>query len=145
MSDSGQTPAGPDLTKGIPLSSIADCSMLLGHVDGEAVLLARRGDELFAIGAVCSHYGGPLADGLMVDDTVRCPWHHACFSLRTGEPVRAPALDPVSCWQVEFRDGSAYVGKKIESAKPQPSPARQYPMPRGPAAVRGDQSRTAGG
>jgi len=123
MSDSGQTPAGPDLTKGIPLSSIADCSMLLGHVDGEPVLLARRGNELFAIGAVCSHYGGPLADGLMVDDTVRCPWHHACFSLRTGEPVRAPALDPVSCWQVEFQDGSAYVGKKIESAKPRPSPA----------------------
>ena len=123
MSDPGQTPGGPDLAKGIPLSSIADGSMLLGHVDGEAVLLARRGDELFAIGAVCSHYGGPLADGLLVDDTVRCPWHHACFSLRTGEPLRAPALDPVSRWQVELRDGSAYVGKKIESATPKSSPA----------------------
>lgn len=75
--------------------------MLLGHAEGESVLLARRGDEIFAIGATCSHYSGPLAEGLLVEDTVRCPWHHACFSLRTGEAVGAPALNPVSCWRVE--------------------------------------------
>ena len=90
------TLSGPDLTKGVALSSVADGAMLLGHAHGEPVLLARRGDALFAIGAVCTHYGAPLADGLLVDDTVRCPWHHACFSLRTGEALRAPALDPVS-------------------------------------------------
>ena len=91
--------------------------MLLGHAHGEPVLLARRGDELFAIGAVCTHYGAPLADGLLVDDTVRCPWHHACFSLRTGEALRAPALDPVSCWRVEQRDGSVYVREKLARAE----------------------------
>ena len=77
--------------------------MLLGHVGEDAVLLARRGNEFFAIGATCTHYDGPLAEGLMVDDTVRCPWHHACFSLRTGEAVRAPALGPVACWSTELR------------------------------------------
>ena len=92
---------GPDLTKGVALSSVADGAMLLGHAHGEPVLLARHGDALFAIGAVCTHYGAPLADGLLVDETVRCPWHHACFSLRTGEALRPPALDPVSCWHVE--------------------------------------------
>jgi NADPH-dependent 2,4-dienoyl-CoA reductase/sulfur reductase-like enzyme/nitrite reductase/ring-hydroxylating ferredoxin subunit len=110
---------GPDLTKGIALARIADGGMLLGHAHGEPVLLARRGDELFAIGAICTHYGAPLADGLLVGDTVRCPWHHACFSLRTGVAVRPPAVDPVSCWRVEQRDGSVYVGAKLARPKPQ--------------------------
>src|SRR5580704_16292456 len=95
--------------------------MLAGHVGDDAVLLARRGNEFFAIGATCSHYGGPLADGLMVDDTVRCPWHHACFSLRTGENLRAPALSQVACWAVELRDGRLFVTTK----KDVPSPRKQ--------------------
>src|SRR5690348_12217395 len=103
---------GPDLSSGIPLTDIADGAMLLGHAEGESVLVARRGDEIFAIGATCSHYSGPLAEGLLVEDTVRCPWHHACFSLRTGEAVGAPALNPVSCWRVErTHDRVRLVGK----------------------------------
>jgi NADPH-dependent 2,4-dienoyl-CoA reductase/sulfur reductase-like enzyme/nitrite reductase/ring-hydroxylating ferredoxin subunit len=96
--------------------------MLLGEANGEPVLLARRNDDVFAIGAYCTHYGAPLGDGLLVDDTVRCPWHHACFSLRTGEPLRAPALDPVDCWRVEQRDGSVYVKEKLERAAPREIP-----------------------
>jgi NADPH-dependent 2,4-dienoyl-CoA reductase/sulfur reductase-like enzyme/nitrite reductase/ring-hydroxylating ferredoxin subunit len=93
--------------------------MLLGHVDGEAVLLAKRGSELFAIGATCTHYNGPLAEGLIVDDTVRCPWHHACFSLRTGEAIRAPALNPVSCFRVEENGSKIFVREKIERSPAQ--------------------------
>jgi NADPH-dependent 2,4-dienoyl-CoA reductase/sulfur reductase-like enzyme/nitrite reductase/ring-hydroxylating ferredoxin subunit len=105
-------PQGPDLAQGIPLSDVPDGGMLGGHVGDEAVLLARRGGEFFAVGATCSHYGGPLAEGLMVGDTVRCPWHHACFSLRTGEAVAAPAFNPMSCWRVESRDGKLFVREK---------------------------------
>ena len=95
---------GPDLERGH--RRVARCSRaskLLGHANGEAVLLARIGDDYLAIGATCTHYGGPLAEGVIDGDTVRCPWHHACFSLRTGEALEAPALSPVACWQVERR------------------------------------------
>src|SRR5690348_16697731 len=107
-------PTGPDLTKGVSLSDIADGGMLVGHVGGDEVLLARRGAEVFAVGAHCTHYHGPLAEGLLVEDTVRCPWHHACFSLRTGEPVGAPALNPVACWRVERSGDRVRVAGKTD-------------------------------
>lgn len=100
---------GPDLEAGIPVSDISDGGMLRGHAAGKPVLLARQGPEWFAIGAVCSHYSGPLPEGLMVGDTVRCPWHHACFSLRTGEALRPPGLNDVACWRVEQRGDKVFV------------------------------------
>jgi len=118
MAAEQSSPTGPDLVRGISVDALADGQMLLGHVGQEAVLLARRGNEIFAIGATCTHYGGPLAEGLLVDDTVRCPWHHACFSLRTGEALHAPALSPVARWQVEQRDGRIFVREKQEAKEP---------------------------
>ncbi|GAB7549916.1 FAD-dependent oxidoreductase [Cupriavidus sp. 8B] len=123
MNEPAKKLSGLDLARGIALAEVADGAMLAGHAHGEPVLLLRRAGELFAIGAYCTHYGAPLADGLLVDDTMRCPWHHACFSLRTGEALRAPALDPVSCWRVEQRDGSVYVREKLV-------PAEQKQLPR---------------
>ena len=113
MSDERAELTGPDFTQGIPLASLADGAMLAGHANGKPVLLARQADEIFAIGATCTHYGGPLGDGLLVGDTVRCPWHHACFSLRTGEALRAPALKPVARWTVERRGAMAHVTSEI--------------------------------
>jgi apoptosis-inducing factor 3 len=118
MSSDSAPPTGPDLRQGIAFGDLPDGGMLAGHAGGEAVLLARRGEEVFAVGAICTHYGGPLAEGLVVDETVRCPWHHACFSLRTGAALRAPALNPVSCFRVERRNGSVYVQEKLEKAEP---------------------------
>src|SRR5918992_4842121 len=114
---SGETQLqGPDLSQGVPLAELPEGGQLLGHSGGEPVLVVRRGEEIFAVGATCTHYGGPLAEGLVVDDTVRCPWHHACFSLRTGEAVRAPALNPVTRWALERGDGLGFVVG--ESARP---------------------------
>ncbi|HTP97852.1 MAG TPA: FAD-dependent oxidoreductase [Casimicrobiaceae bacterium] len=115
MSDSPPDATGPDLTQGLPIDGIADGGMTAGHVGEDAVLVARRGDELFAIGATCTHYGGPLAQGLVVGDTVRCPWHHACFSLRTGEALQAPATSPLACWTTVVRDGKVFVRDKAAS------------------------------
>jgi NADPH-dependent 2,4-dienoyl-CoA reductase/sulfur reductase-like enzyme/nitrite reductase/ring-hydroxylating ferredoxin subunit len=110
--------SGPAFAEGVSIAEFADGGMMQGHANGEAILVARRGDAYFAIGASCTHYGGPLVEGLVAGDTVRCPWHHACFSLRTGEALRAPALDPVSSWKVETRDGKLFVREKLAENKP---------------------------
>ena len=111
-------PANPDLSRGIALDGLADGGMLLGHLGDEPVLLARRGSEVFAISANCTHYGGPLADGILIGETVRCPWHHACFDLRAGAAVRPPALKPVPCWRVEQRDGMVFVRERMPAPRP---------------------------
>jgi NADPH-dependent 2,4-dienoyl-CoA reductase/sulfur reductase-like enzyme/nitrite reductase/ring-hydroxylating ferredoxin subunit len=109
--------SGPDLTEGVPAGELGEGQMLLGHAGGEAVLLARSASQVFAVGAHCTHYGGPLAEGVLVGDTVRCPWHHACFSLRTGEATRAPARDAIPCFEIEERAGKLYVlGKRNAAA-----------------------------
>ncbi|MCZ8547979.1 FAD-dependent oxidoreductase [Mesorhizobium qingshengii] len=121
---------GPDLAQGIALSDLPDGGKLAGHCGGEQVLLVRRGTEVFAVSATCTHYGGPLAEGLVVEDTVRCPWHHACFDLRTGEALRAPAFIPLACWTVEQRDGRIFVGEKLKRTAPKPRSGGSGPVPK---------------
>ena len=119
---------GPDLTKGVPISEFGEGSLLRGHVGGKAVVLARLGDDFFAVGAKCTHYQGPLEKGLIVGETLRCPWHHACFSLRNGEAVGAPAFDPLPCWQVA-REGERIAVRERIGAQPQRTaqPASEQP------------------
>src|SRR5262245_9421646 len=113
----GENASSPDLTAGVPASSLSSGGMLLGRVGEDDVVLARAGDRFFAVGAHCTHYHGPLAEGLVVGDTVRCPLHHACFSLETGEAVRAPALDPISCWRVARQGDRVVVREKIPAPR----------------------------
>ncbi|MGA7716117.1 MAG: FAD-dependent oxidoreductase [Bradyrhizobium sp.] len=117
MAEEQTPPAGPDLTKGVA-SADFNGATLLGHVGDQDVLLVRSGSEIFAIDAHCSHYHGPLADGLVVGNSIRCPWHHACFDLRTGEATRAPALNALSVWQVEHEGDRIFVRRKREQPKP---------------------------
>jgi len=114
-------PSGPDLAAGVAASDLVENVPLLGHAGGEAVMLVRTAAGIRAVGAVCTHYSGPLADGLVVGETVRCPWHHACFDLRSGEAVGAPALDPIARYQVFQRGERVSVGAK-EPAFPAPAP-----------------------
>jgi apoptosis-inducing factor 3 len=125
MSEQQKKLDGPDFAQGVALAYIGEVGMILGHVAGDAVLLARRGHELFALGAECTHYHGPLAEGVLVEDTVRCPWHHACFSLKTGDALRAPALNAVPCWRVELRNGTVFVREKMESTAAGARPTRE--------------------
>ena len=114
--------SGPDLSRGIPFGDLPDQGTLIGHVGDQEVLLVRTGEEVFAVSPHCTHYHGPLAEGLVVGSTVRCPWHHACFDLRTGEALQAPAIDPIACWDVEQSDGMISVHaasgrRKIEAPR----------------------------
>ena len=114
MSNDSVQPEGCDFRLGVELPSIPDGAMLSGHIDDQPALLVRRGEALFAVGAKCTHYGGPLSDGVVVGETIRCPWHHACFELGSGEVSRAPARDPLPRWRVEVSDGIAYARERIE-------------------------------
>jgi NADPH-dependent 2,4-dienoyl-CoA reductase/sulfur reductase-like enzyme/nitrite reductase/ring-hydroxylating ferredoxin subunit len=120
----------PDFRAGMEIRDIADGAIVPGRVDSEAAILVRRGDEFFAVGAECTHYHGALAAGLTVGDTIRCPLHHACFSLRSGAALRAPALDPIACWHVERAGSTVFVRER----KPEPGPSAQ-PVANFPGAV----------
>jgi NADPH-dependent 2,4-dienoyl-CoA reductase/sulfur reductase-like enzyme/nitrite reductase/ring-hydroxylating ferredoxin subunit len=136
MSDTPQPPK-PDLTAGLPFRDLPDGGMLLGQANGEDVVLARQGDALFAVGAHCTHYHGPLAEGLVVGETVRCPWHHACFSLRTGEATRAPAFDPLARWRVERVGDRVFVREKLVETGPVRASASGPEAPRSVVIVGG--------
>lgn len=119
----------PDLTAGIWAADVPDGGVLIGRVGDSEVLVARRGADLFAVGAFCTHYQGRLAAGLVVGDTIRCPLHHACFSLRTGEALRAPAFDPIDCWDV------VRVGDRVFVGTHRREPARRRAPPVSPDSV----------
>ena len=114
--------SGPDLANGVAVSELAENVPFLGHAHGEAVVLVRTGRDIHAIGATCSHYSGPLAEGLVVGDTLRCPWHHACFDLRTGDALGAPALNAIACYETQRRGERVIVGAKKSRVEPQPPP-----------------------
>ena len=121
--------SGPDLTQGIPAVEVKPGSPALGHVGKDGVLLAKLADGSYsAVGAECTHYHGPLAEGLVVGETVRCPWHHACFSLRSGEALAAPGLNPLPRFKVEQQGGTLFVREKLgpisQTARPQPAGAK---------------------
>jgi NADPH-dependent 2,4-dienoyl-CoA reductase/sulfur reductase-like enzyme/nitrite reductase/ring-hydroxylating ferredoxin subunit len=109
---------GPELSDGVELAQLVEGKPLVGHVGDESVMLVRRGEEIFAVGSTCTHYSGPLQEGLVVGETVRCPWHHACFDLRTGEAIKAPALNPIPCWSVVKEGERVRVGEKQAAASP---------------------------
>lgn len=115
MSTENGAPSGPDLTLGVAVTDLVD-DKLVGRVGDEEVLVVRVDGEIFAVDAHCTHYQGPLGDGLLVGSQIRCPWHHACFDVRTGEAVAAPAFSPLSCWDVDEREGRIVVKEKQERA-----------------------------
>ncbi len=122
MSEDASKEDLPDLTQGVAHADLGQAGKLLGRVGKSEVLLVVDGEKIFAVGAHCTHYHGPLVDGLVVGGEIRCPWHHAAFDLSTGEALRAPAFDRLSCWSVERQGERIFV-----RAKREPGPYVQAP------------------
>src|SRR2546427_547834 len=117
---------GPDLSAGIEASQLKENEPFLGHSNGESIVLVKSAGEICAVGASCTHYGGPLGEGIVEGDTIRCPWHHARFDLRTGAPTR-PGRDAIPCYRVEQQAGRIRVAGRLSLGKAQSR--------RGPASV----------
>lgn len=127
--------SGPDLGVGVLETELRAGTPLLGHAGGEAIVLVRDGASVHALGATCTHYGGPLADGLVAGGTIRCPWHHACFDLATGT-AHGPAIAPVACYDVALDGGRLRVGaKRMVASVPALSPASVVIIGGGAAGV----------
>src|SRR5689334_24533651 len=125
MSEAPKPLSGPDFAAGVALAELPEGEPVLGQARGEAVILVRRGETVFATSPKCTHYGGPLARGLVVGETVRCPWHHACFHLATGEAIGAPALDPIPSYEVVREGDRVRVGER----RPRPAPRQAVSSP----------------
>ncbi len=107
------TLSGPDLREGVAEADVREDQPLLGHAGDEAVVVVRDGGRIHALGATCTHYGGPLAEGIVAAGAIRCPWHHACFELDSGK-AHGPALAPIACYDVELAGGTIRVGARKE-------------------------------
>lgn len=101
--------APEDFVPVLPESSLAEGEMRRVMAENVKVLLVRRNGEIHAIGEVCSHLGGPLAEGTLEGDVVECPWHGSRFSVRDGEVVSGPATHAQPLYETRVRNGQIEV------------------------------------
>ena len=113
----------PDLSLGIPSGDLVEGKPLVGKLADDLVLLVRERGRAFAVGASCTHYGGALAQGVVAHGQICCPLHHARFALATGEATRAPALNPLACWNVEEVEGKIHLRGQPPAVTARPTPA----------------------
>lgn len=114
----------PDLREGIPAGDLGEGVVLAGRFGDEPVLLVRQEGKVCALAATCTHLQAPLASGRLADGQLTCPWHHARFSIATGEAVAAPAFDPLALYDVEEAEGRLRVTGRRETSPPHGGPAK---------------------
>jgi nitrite reductase/ring-hydroxylating ferredoxin subunit/uncharacterized membrane protein len=98
-------PTLDDWTDALAVADLRDGKPTNVRVGTTDVLVFRDGAAIHALANRCTHRGGPLDEGEIVDGAVRCPWHQSAFELATGEVVQGPASAPQPSYQVRTRDG----------------------------------------
>lgn len=116
--------------------------MKLVRAGDHEVLLARVDDEYHALAPNCTHYGAPLAEGALEGHRLICPWHHACFDVRTGHHLQAPGIDGLPSYSLQIEDDDIFVRLPEEKrdrvsnpmAEPNPHVERVFAIVGGGAA-----------
>jgi nitrite reductase/ring-hydroxylating ferredoxin subunit len=100
-----------DFVKVAETRDIQPSNMKAVDLEGERVCIANVDGSYYAIGNICTHLGGPLNEGKLEGYDVECPWHGSKFDVRTGEPTRSPARQPVPAYEVKVEGKNILVRK----------------------------------
>jgi glycine betaine catabolism B len=106
-----------DFVKVAETKDVQASQMIAAEVNGEKVCIANVEGRYYAIGNVCTHMGGPLAEGKLEEHVVQCPWHGSRFDIRTGEVVRPPAIRPEPTYEVKEENNNILIKKQKETSQ----------------------------
>jgi glycine betaine catabolism B len=106
-----------DFVKVAETKDVQASQMIAVEVNGEKVCIANVEGRYYAIGNVCTHMGGPLAEGKLEEHVVQCPWHGSRFDIRTGEVVRPPAIRPEPTYEVKEENNNILIKKQKETSQ----------------------------
>ncbi|MCC2649294.1 MAG: bphF [Nitrososphaeraceae archaeon] len=107
---------GEDFVKVAETEDVQVSQMMAVEVNDEKICLANVNGKYYAIGNVCTHMGGPLAEGKLEEYIVQCPWHGSRFDIRSGEVVRPPAMKPESTYEVKVENNDILIKKQKENS-----------------------------
>jgi len=103
------------------VDELKDGEMKQVDAGGTSILLARVNGKYYAVGAICPHYGGPLAEGALCGERIICPWHHASFDVKTGDLLEPPSFDALPRYEVKVE------GARVNVAVPDEAEDRRTP------------------
>jgi uncharacterized membrane protein/nitrite reductase/ring-hydroxylating ferredoxin subunit len=83
--------------------------MKLMHINGKRIVIGRTDTGFSAFEDRCTHRGGTLADGVMIGDTVQCPWHGSQFNINSGDVSAGPAKENIKTFKIEERNEKYYL------------------------------------
>ena len=103
---------GEEFTKVADTKDIKPSQLKAIEVGGESICLINIDGKYYGIGNICTHVGGPLDQGTLESYEVECPWHGSKFDVRSGQPTKPPARQPVSSYEVKVQDNNIVVRKR---------------------------------